>query len=124
MPLLFRRSPSVALRTEPLHPDGPGGGDGAPAVAGPGAAAVLAGWPLPAVVAAKSALNLAFAGQYGWQRVGFPEGKASGFCSGYTVLGRIEMPTANQERGLPIASCALDSSLAAEWPQILRATGS
>jgi len=55
--------------------------------------------------------------------VGFPEGKASGFCSGYTLLGRIEMPTANQERGLPIARCTLDSNLAAEWPQILRATG-
>ena len=42
---------------------------------------------------------------------------------GYALLGRIDMPTANQERGLPIASCTLDSNLAAEWPQILRATG-
>jgi len=56
--------------------------------------------------------------------VGFGPGKASGFCSGYTLLGRIEMPTANQERGLPIAGCTLDSTLAAEWPQILQATGS
>ena len=55
--------------------------------------------------------------------VGFGPGKASGFCSGYTLLGRIEMPTANQERGLPIARCTLDSSLTAEWPGILRATG-
>jgi Dolichyl-phosphate-mannose-protein mannosyltransferase len=55
--------------------------------------------------------------------VGFAEGKASGFCSGYTLLGRIQMPTANFERGLPIAACTLDSNLAAEWPQILRATG-
>jgi len=55
--------------------------------------------------------------------VGFPEGKASGFCRGYALLGRIQMPTANQERGLPIARCTLDSSLAAEWPQILQATG-
>jgi hypothetical protein len=35
----------------------------------------------------------------------------------------LEMPTANFERGLPIAGCTLDSNLAAEWPQILRATG-
>ena len=55
--------------------------------------------------------------------VGFGQGKASGFCGGYTLLGRIEMPTANQERGLPIARCTLDSSLTAEWPSILRATG-
>jgi 4-amino-4-deoxy-L-arabinose transferase-like glycosyltransferase len=54
--------------------------------------------------------------------VGFPQDKTSGFCSGYTLLGRIQMPTANFERGLPIARCTLDSTLAAEWPQILRAT--
>jgi len=54
--------------------------------------------------------------------VGFGQGKASGFCSGYTLLGRIEMPTANQERGLPIARCTLGSSLTAEWSSILRAT--
>jgi 4-amino-4-deoxy-L-arabinose transferase-like glycosyltransferase len=54
--------------------------------------------------------------------VGFPQGKASGFCRGYALLGRITMPTANQERGLPIARCTLDSSLAAEWTKILRAT--
>ncbi len=54
--------------------------------------------------------------------VGFPEATAAGFCDGYTLLGRIEMPTANQERGLPIARCTLDSTLAAEWPQILLAT--
>jgi hypothetical protein len=54
--------------------------------------------------------------------VGFPEGKASGFCRGYTLLGRIQMPTANAERGLPIARCTLNSNLAAEWPQILQAT--
>jgi len=56
--------------------------------------------------------------------VGFYEGTASGFCHDYTLLGRIAMPTANQERGLPIARCTLDSNLAAEWPRILRATGS
>lgn len=81
MPLLFRRGPSVAPRTEPLLPDGPGagsarrghlatagGGDGTPAVAAHGAAAVLAVWPLFVVLVAKFALNLAFAGRYGWQR--------------------------------------------------------
>jgi Dolichyl-phosphate-mannose-protein mannosyltransferase len=54
--------------------------------------------------------------------VGFPEAKASGFCQGYTLLGRIQMPTANAERGLPIARCTLDSNLAAAWPQILPVT--
>jgi len=54
--------------------------------------------------------------------VGFPAATASGFCGGYTLLGRIEMPTANQERGLPIARCTLDSSLAAEWPRIVQTT--
>jgi hypothetical protein len=39
-------------------------------------------------------------------------------------LASIRMPTANQERGLPIAACTLASSLAAEWPAIQRATGS
>jgi hypothetical protein len=55
--------------------------------------------------------------------VGFLEGQASGFCHDYMLLGRIEMPTANHERGLPIPRCTLDSNLAAEWSQILRATG-
>ena len=54
--------------------------------------------------------------------VGFPQRRASGFCRGYALLGRIRMPTANSERGLPIARCTLDASLAAEWPQIIRAT--
>jgi len=54
--------------------------------------------------------------------VGFPKATASGFCRGYTLLGRIKMPTANPERGRPIARCTLVSSLAAEWPQIFRAT--
>jgi hypothetical protein len=47
-----------------------------------------------------------------------------GFCRGDTLLGRIHLRTANQERDLPIARCTLDSGLAATWPQILRATGS
>jgi hypothetical protein len=54
--------------------------------------------------------------------VGFSEGKASGFCRGYTLLARIAMPTANPERGLPIARCTLDSNLATEWQRIRRAT--
>src|SRR5581483_10473760 len=54
--------------------------------------------------------------------VGFPEGKAAYFCRGYTVLGRIQMPPANQEQGLPIARCTLNSNLAAEWARILQAT--
>jgi hypothetical protein len=55
--------------------------------------------------------------------VGFTRGDASGFCRGYARLGSVEMPTANQERGLPIAACTLGSTLAAEWPEIQRATG-
>jgi MFS family permease len=55
--------------------------------------------------------------------VGFTDGQVSGFCHGYRRLGRIQMPTANEERGLPIAACTLNSNLAAEWPEILRATG-
>jgi dolichyl-phosphate-mannose-protein mannosyltransferase len=55
--------------------------------------------------------------------VGFRRGVASGFCRGYTRRGSIRMPTANQERGLPIATCTLKAGLAAEWPAIQRATG-
>jgi len=55
--------------------------------------------------------------------VGFPEGTASGFCRRYARLSRIKMPTANQERGLPIARCTLNSNLATDWPRILLATG-
>jgi hypothetical protein len=55
--------------------------------------------------------------------VGFTRAQAAPFCRGYAVRGRIRMPTANQERGLPIAVCTLRSTLAAEWPAILRATG-
>jgi len=52
--------------------------------------------------------------------VGFPKGTASGFCRGYTRLSRIQMPTANQERGLPIARCTLNAGLATEWSRIRR----
>ena len=82
-------------------------GRGLPPVAS--AAVTLRYWR-PAVVGRRAIL------------VGFPKPKASGFCRGYTLLGRIQMPTANAERGLPIARCTLDSSLAAEWPQIFPVT--
>jgi len=55
--------------------------------------------------------------------VGFNRADASDFCHDYRRLASIRMPTANQERGLPIAACVLNGSLAAEWPQIERATG-
>src|SRR5207302_1570947 len=42
---------------------------------------------------------------------------------GYQIVGRIAMPTANAERGQPIARCTLDRTLAAAWPQILRLSG-
>jgi hypothetical protein len=45
--------------------------------------------------------------------VGFP---SAPFCRDYRVVGRIKMPTANQERGQPIARCTLDESLADLWP--------
>ena len=55
--------------------------------------------------------------------VGFSGRRAAGFCRGYRRLGSIAMPTANEERGLPIAACTLKSTLAADWPEIQRATG-
>jgi hypothetical protein len=54
--------------------------------------------------------------------VGFSRGRAT-FCHAYQVVGRIAMPTANAERGQPIARCTLDRTLAAAWPQILRFSG-
>ena len=54
--------------------------------------------------------------------VGFSRGKAA-FCHGYRLVGRIAMPTANAERGQPIARCTLDRTLAAAWPQIVRFSG-
>jgi len=50
--------------------------------------------------------------------VGFPRGQAR-FCHGYKRLARIAMPTKNEERGLPLARCTLDASLAAVWPKIV-----
>lgn len=55
--------------------------------------------------------------------VGFTRSQALFLCDGYTRLGKIQMPTGNQERGLPISRCTLSSKLDAEWPEIGRATG-
>jgi len=50
--------------------------------------------------------------------VGFSASEAS-FCRSYTVLARIRMPVANQERGEPVARCLLAGSLGAMWPRIV-----
>jgi 4-amino-4-deoxy-L-arabinose transferase-like glycosyltransferase len=42
------------------------------------------------------------------------------FCRGSVVVGRIAMPTENEERGLPIARCTLAGPLAGVWPQVVR----
>ncbi len=55
--------------------------------------------------------------------VGFGRSSAAAFCRDYSLAGRIAMPTANAERGEPIARCTLDASLADVWPRIVRATG-
>jgi 4-amino-4-deoxy-L-arabinose transferase-like glycosyltransferase len=54
--------------------------------------------------------------------VGFTEQQAR-FCHGYKIVGRIAMPTANAERGQPIARCRLDATLKTIWPQIVRLSG-
>jgi 4-amino-4-deoxy-L-arabinose transferase-like glycosyltransferase len=54
--------------------------------------------------------------------IGLPRTRAA-FCHGYTVVGRIAMPTANAERGLPLARCTMDRPLAAVWPQVVRVSG-
>jgi hypothetical protein len=54
--------------------------------------------------------------------VGFTRADA-GFCRDYTVVSHVVMPTANEERGRPIARCTLDDTLAAVWPRIVRLTG-
>ncbi len=51
--------------------------------------------------------------------VGFDASEAAPFCSTYTVLARVAMPVANQERGQPIAACTLRAGLSAVWPQIV-----
>ena len=51
--------------------------------------------------------------------VGFDAAEAARFCSGFSVLARITMPVANQERGQPVARCVLRAGLAGIWPQIV-----
>jgi 4-amino-4-deoxy-L-arabinose transferase-like glycosyltransferase len=55
--------------------------------------------------------------------VGFAPRAARSFCRAQHVVGRIAMPTANQERGLPLSRCMLAGNLAAVWPRIVAATG-
>ena len=50
--------------------------------------------------------------------VGFKEGNAS-FCTSYHVVGHIQMPVDNEERGREIATCRLAGSLAKVWPRVL-----
>jgi hypothetical protein len=50
--------------------------------------------------------------------VGFHRANA-GFCAGYRVVGHVEMPVDNEERGREIASCRLAGSLASVWPKVL-----
>jgi hypothetical protein len=51
--------------------------------------------------------------------VGFDRADTA-FCRGYRVVGRIQMPVDNEERGSPIARCTLDGTLSEVWPRILR----
>ncbi|HST24791.1 MAG TPA: glycosyltransferase family 39 protein [Gaiellaceae bacterium] len=44
------------------------------------------------------------------------------FCRAYTIVGHIVMPVDNEERGRPIARCALRGDLANVWPQIVAAS--
>ena len=44
----------------------------------------------------------------------------AGFCSGYRIVARIQMPVDNEERGRPIARCTLDGPLAEVWPDVLK----
>jgi hypothetical protein len=50
--------------------------------------------------------------------VGFTRGEAD-FCRHYRVVARIRMPVDNEERGRPIARCALDGTIDRIWPKIL-----
>jgi hypothetical protein len=50
--------------------------------------------------------------------VGFPRAQAR-FCHGYRRVARILMPTQNEERREPIATCTLAASLATVWPRIV-----
>ncbi len=54
--------------------------------------------------------------------VGFSSTLAT-FCTGYHVVAHIAMPVKNQERGEPIARCALTSSLSQLWPSLVARFG-
>src|SRR2546423_1191880 len=51
--------------------------------------------------------------------VGFTKQEAS-FCRSYRLVARIAMPVENEERGRPLARCALRTSLARAWPRLIR----
>ena len=50
--------------------------------------------------------------------VGFVRADA-GFCKSYHVVGHIQMPVDNEERGREIATCRLSGSLADVWPKVV-----
>ena len=41
------------------------------------------------------------------------------FCKSYHVVGHIQMPVDNEERGREIATCRLSGSLAHVWPKVV-----
>lgn len=51
--------------------------------------------------------------------VGYTRTEAD-FCRHYRIVARIAMPTANEERGQPIARCTLRGTIATIWPRLLR----
>jgi 4-amino-4-deoxy-L-arabinose transferase-like glycosyltransferase len=50
--------------------------------------------------------------------VGFDQADA-GFCERYRVVGHVEMPVDNEERGREIAACRLSGSLVRIWPEVV-----
>jgi 4-amino-4-deoxy-L-arabinose transferase-like glycosyltransferase len=50
--------------------------------------------------------------------VGFKRSDAS-FCTSYRVLGHVQMPVENEERGRQIATCQLSAPLANVWPKVV-----
>ena len=41
------------------------------------------------------------------------------FCDRYRVVDHVRMPTDNEERGAPVASCTLRAPLATLWPRLV-----
>jgi hypothetical protein len=54
--------------------------------------------------------------------IGFGERDAT-FCASYRRVGRIAMPVDNDERGEPLARCALRGDLPTVWPGLVRRAG-